>query len=277
MERTNKEIQRKEMKKNNGPRILIFDIETAPLLSRTWGIWDQNVGLNQIVKDWHLLSFAAKWLGDPPSKVIYADQRNVKNIEDDKEILKKLWKLLDEADIVVGQNSKSFDHKKVNARFIFHGMTPPSSFRIIDTKVLAKKHFAFTSNSLEYLTKHLQTKYKKLVDRKKFSGFSLWTECLKGNKEAFKQMKEYNILDVLSTELLYKKLIPWESSINFSVYSPEEVHICSCGSTESNKIGFGYTSSGKFQRYRCTSCGRESRSRINLLSKEKRKSLKGRA
>lgn len=258
--------------KNNKPKILIFDIETAPIIGHVWSLWKNDLGLNQIKSDWHLLSFAAKWLDK--KEIIYADQRNAKNIENDKELLKKLWKLLDEADVVIGQNSKAFDHKKVNARFILHNMPPPSSYKIIDTRIIAKKHFAFTSNSLEYMTKYLDTKYKKLVGRKNFPGFNLWTECLKGNKAAFKEMEKYNKLDVLSTEKLYQKLIVWDSSINFNVYSDDTDHTCSCGSKKFHKIGYGYTSTGKFQRFRCNSCGKESRSRINLLSKDKRQSLK---
>ena len=86
-----------------------------------------------------------------------------------------MWKLLDEADIVIGQNSKAFDIKKLNARFIIHGMQPPSSYRQIDTKILAKKHFNFTSNKLEYLSDKLNVKYKKQTKRK-FSGFEMWKE-----------------------------------------------------------------------------------------------------
>src|ERR1019366_7143841 len=97
-------------------KVLFMDIETAPLISYTWGIWDQNIGLNQIHSDWHVLSWSAKWLGS--KDIMYQDQRKAKNIQDDKELLKRMWELLDEADVVVGQNSKSFDIKKLNARFI---------------------------------------------------------------------------------------------------------------------------------------------------------------
>jgi hypothetical protein len=32
----------------DGPKIATLDIETCPLESYTWGLWKQNVGLNQI-------------------------------------------------------------------------------------------------------------------------------------------------------------------------------------------------------------------------------------
>lgn len=236
------------------PRVLIVDIETAPILAYSWGIWDQNIGLNQIQQDWYILSWAAKWLDS--KDVQQMDQRKAKHIDDDKQILRRLWTLLDLADIVITQNGKSFDVKKINARFIANGMKPTSSFKQIDTKLLAKKHFGFTSNSLEYMSDKLCTKYKKLK-HKKFPGMELWTECLKGNKKAWKCMAEYNIHDVLATEELYKKLIPWDNSVSFSVYGDNPV--CTCGSTDFYKNGFFYGSTGRYQRYSCKKCGSEFR------------------
>ena len=95
---------------NKAPKVLFFDIETAPILAYSWGIWDQNIGLNQIKEDWFILSWSAKWLGD--DKIMYMDQRNARRVNNDKKLLKAVWKLLDDADIVVTQNGKSFDQKK---------------------------------------------------------------------------------------------------------------------------------------------------------------------
>jgi uncharacterized protein YprB with RNaseH-like and TPR domain len=206
---------------------------------------------------------------------MYEDQRNAKDIEDDSKIVKSLWKLLDEADIVVTQNGKSFDDKVVNARFLHHGMKPPSTFRHIDTKLIAKKHFRFTSNKLEYMTSKFCKKYKK-SGHAKFPGFSMWRECMKGNIEAFDEMKEYNELDVLSLEELYHVLIAWDSTVDFNTYHDSEGFLCTCGNTELKKNGFHYTNLAKYQRYKCTNCGKEYRDGTNLHSKEKRKSIKRR-
>lgn len=234
------------------PKILFIDIETSPLTAYTWGIWDQNVALNQVRQDWNIISWAAKW--DDSKKVIQQDLGDKKDFRNDKPILKKLWGLLDEAQIVIGQNSKAFDVKKINARFVMHGMKPPSSFKQIDTKLLAKKAFGFTSNSLEYMTDKLCTKYKKLK-HKKFPGMELWIECLKGNNKAWKEMREYNIHDVLALEELYGKLQPWGTGINFNLY--HEGAVCGCGSTKFKKNGHSYESTGAYRRYKCTKCGDE--------------------
>lgn len=251
------------------PRILLCDIETAPILGYVWKLWDQNVSVNQIHSDWYVLSWCAKWLDDPPKDVMYMDQRKSKPMENDSRILKELWKLLDEADIVVWQNGKNFDHKKLNARFVIHGMQPPSSYRHIDTKLLAKKHFGFTSNRLEYLSEKLNKKYKK-QKHKAFAGFELWKECLAGNPKAWKEMEKYNKYDVLSLEELYKKLIPWDNSVNFNVYQDKTTSlVCTCGSTEFTRRGYYYTATAKYQKHRCKNCGSELRSRLNEIGDSK--------
>ena len=270
---TKKKVTKKPLKKVqpaiNSPKILIWDIETAPTMAYVWGLWQQNVGLNQIVQDGFIMAWAAKWYGEPENKVMYADQRKSKNLEDDKAILLKLWELLDQADIVVTQNGKSFDQKVVNTRFLLNGIAPPSSYRHIDTKEIAKKNFRFISNKLEYLSKQLNKKYKKLSHHD-FSGFELWSECLKGNLKAWQEMEKYNRYDVLATEELYTVLRPYITEINVNVYHDGLNNVCQCGSTEFIKNGYHYTNTGKFQRYRCKHCGSELKGKENLLSIEKK-------
>lgn len=260
-------------RKKQGPRVLFLDIETKPLLAYVWSIWQQNVGLNMIESDWSILSFAAKWKGDPESKIIYKDLSRTKDIDDDRPLLTALWQLLDEADIVVAQNGISFDKKKIYARFIIQGFQPPSPFKFIDTKVIAKAAFGFTSNRLEYLSDKLNKRYKKLK-HEKFSGFDLWKECLAGNKEAWASMREYNCYDVLALEELYDRLVPWaDNAPNFSLYTDDPGHVCQCGSKELQKRGYHYMASGKYQRYQCKKCGAWTRDRVNLFDKDKRASL----
>lgn len=249
------------------PKVLLIDIETSPIIAHVWGLWDQTISLSQIKTDWHILSVAAKWLDEPADKVIYFDQQGKKNIENDSKLLKKVWRLLNEADIVITQNGKSFDEKKLNARFILNGLKPPSPYKSVDTLRIAKKKFGFTSNKLEYMTNKLCTKYKKLKHAK-FSGFELWKECMAGNPEAWQEMRTYNIHDVLSLEELYKKLQPWDNSVSFSLYSDSDDVKCNCGSEEFHKRGFTYTKTFKYQRYQCTSCGAWFRGRENLMKKK---------
>lgn len=256
-----------------GPKVLILDIELSPMLVWTFGLHEQNIGLNQLHKDWHLMAVAAQWLDE--DRIFYMDQRDKKDMSDDKKLCQAVWELLDEADVVVGQNSKAFDIKKLNARFAKHEMPSPSSFKHQDTLCMARKHFGFTSNKLEYLTAQLNKKYKKL-DHPDFPGMELWKQCLAGNMAAWKSMKKYNIYDVLSTRELYTTLRKWDTTIDFSIYREDTKIVCVCGSQKFRKNGIFYSGTGQFQRYKCadSKCNRETRGKTNLLSKEKKESLK---
>lgn len=252
------------------PRILVLDIETSPIISYTWGLFDQNVAINQIVEDWNILSFAAKFVGE--DKIYYGDLRNERDVRKDRKLLIEISKLINSADVVLGQNVQDFDLKKINARLLINGLKPVKSVKKIDTMKIAKKYFAMTSNRLEYLSKKLCSKYKK-DDHKKFSGFELWKACLAGNREAWKEMEKYNKIDVLSTEELWTKLRPFDTGFNPNLYTDDLTFVCSCGSTDMAKNGHSYTSLGKYQRFTCKSCGAEVRGSVNQLDKDKRKSL----
>ena len=41
----------------------MLDIETTPMQVYTWGLWDQNIGINQIIKPTEMMCFGAKWQG----------------------------------------------------------------------------------------------------------------------------------------------------------------------------------------------------------------------
>ena len=253
-------------------KVLILDIETAPIKANVWRIWKENVGLNQIDKDWFMLSFSAKWLGD--KWITYFDQKGRADIEDDAPLLAELHTLLDEADIVVAHNGRKFDLKKINARFLAHGFKPPSPYKIVDTLEIAKAKFAFTSNKLAYLTERFNKDYKKL-EHGKFPGYELWRQVLLANKEAWAEMRTYNEYDVLALEELYVTLRPWDDRHpNVNAYSPLEDTACPiCGGLNMGSRGFSYTNTGKYPRYRCEDCGAWSRGRYTVNTIAKRKAL----
>lgn len=255
------------------PRTVVLDIETAPIVSCHWDLWDQNIGLEQIQVEWAIISFSAKWLGK--EGVVYRDTggRGRKRVREDGPLVNELWTILDRADIVVAQNGVAFDIKKINARMVEHGHKPPSPFRVVDTMLIAKRHFAFTSNKLAWLSKHL-TPAKKSI-HKKFPGFMLWDECLKDNPAAWKEMRRYNIQDTIATEQLYLKLRPWMvGHPNVASYTDREDPLCpKCGSDNVQMRGRAFTQSGEYHRFQCKGCGGWARSRYTLNTNAKRKSL----
>lgn len=250
------------------PKILLLDVETAPIIAHVWGLWDQRVGLNQIVKDSHMLSWTAKWLDD--DCVYYMDQRDMSDIENDKQLVKELAAMIDQADVIVTQNGIKFDIKVIKARMIIHGLKPIAGFKHFDIYREGKKHFRFTSHKLEYMAKALGAKHKKLTIRK-FDGHELWTQCLKGNPAAWDEMERYNELDVLALEDLYHKIRPWVSGFS---YDQHNSGACTCGHREFVRDGYIYLTAGKYQRLKCKSCGRVTRDSVNLLTKEQRSAIK---
>lgn len=257
------------------PKILVADIETFPMEAYVWSSWDQNIPFPMLKTDWSILSWAAKWHGE--KRVFYEDVRKQKNIRDDKAILKGIWELLNAADVVIWQNGKSFDYKKLNARFLLNGMKPPSPYKQIDTRQLAKKYFALTHNSLEYMSEKINKKYRK-SKHKQFHGFDLWKACMEGQSKAWREMEFYNKADVLSTEELYDNLQAWGTGVDFNVYRGGTEIKCNCGSGKLTREGYSHTKAGKFQRWKCTNCGAWTSDRgksNNLLSGEKQKALKG--
>lgn len=257
--------------KSHLPKVLFFDIETAPNKLMGWSLWNQNFGLNQIENEWFLLSYSAKWMGS--DEVLYEDMKGIVDTENDTHLLDSLWKLIDEADVVIGQNSKAFDIKKLNARWIMNGYLPPSPYKQIDTLDIAKRNFAFTSRKLEWMTDKMCDNKK--LTHGKFAGFELWKQCLLDNPEAWQEMEDYNKMDVISLEELYIKFAAWDNKhVNFNLYhSDNNSHVCRCGSHRVVEDGYAYTGVSKFQQYRCLDCGSSTRGRKNLFSKEKRDSL----
>lgn len=141
-------------------KVLILDIETAPISAYVWGIWNQNVGTHQIKSDWFCLTWAAKWLFEDKVYSAKLKPEEVKE-QNDKRIIEGIWKLLNEADIVIAHNAVKFDIPRLNSRFIINDLHPPLPYQIIDTLTHIRRQFGFTSNKLDYVNKLLNLERKK--------------------------------------------------------------------------------------------------------------------
>jgi hypothetical protein len=249
---------------NKTPKILIFDLETAPVRAYVWGLWKQNVYIDQIISEWFLLGYSCKWLGEDNvySNILTPDEVKC---EGDFRLVIELWEFLDQADYVIAHNAKRFDVPRVKSRFIVHGLTPTSYYQQIDTLEVAKKEFGFSSNKLESLARIFGFEGKKSTD------FKLWSDCMDGDPIALKYMEEYNRQDVLLLEKVYLKLRPYiKSHPNWNLYTDTNDALCpSCGSNDLLEDGHYFTQTGKYVTYKCSGCGAISRKRKTVLPKEK--------
>ena len=247
-------------------KILIVDIETAPNVAYVWRFFKENVGAKQVIENSYMLSFAAKWLGE--EQVYYEDLSN----QHEKDMLLVLAALLDSADIVVAHNGDGFDLPHIQGRFLLHGIAPPSPYKQVDTVKIARKEFNFPSNSLEYLSTVLDLPIKK-GGHKKFPGFELWLGVLRNDPEAWAEMKEYNIDDIKTLELLYLKFLPYARfHPNVAVYDDGDACSCpKCGSASIQFRGYAHTNVGRYHRFQCNSCGGWGRTRYDVRTMEERK------
>lgn len=254
------------------PNILVLDIETAPLEAGVWGLWKQNVYIDQIYSEWFMLTWAAKWLFDSE---VFSDRLTGEEAlaEDDKRICESLWKFMDHADIVIAHNGDKFDIVRVNTRFLLNSLQPPSPFQSIDTLKVAKKNFGFSSNKLDFIARALG-----LEGKTDAGGFLTWRNIVKqGDEESLVLMEDYNKQDVLVLEEVYVKLRPWiKSHPNLSLYYEDIGTRCpSCGSEDLTweEGKFYVTPMNKYSAVRCRECGAVGRSRSSALTTQQRSSL----
>ena len=242
-------------------RILLLDIESTPLIGYTWGLWEQNV--IQKIQDSFILCVAYKWLGEGKVNIISQPDfpRYEKNKTDDKYVLLELWKVLDEADIVIAHNGMSFDLPKINARFITHGMTPPSPYKVIDTLRVSRNKFKFDSNKLDALGKTLGVGQKL-----EHEGIKLWLDCMSGDESAWKKMIKYNKQDVALLEEVYLKLRPWITNHPYIGNKPDECP--NCHSEKLQSRGTQINKGGKVNyRFQCQDCGAWTHTKNNEKAK----------
>ena len=225
-------------------KILHLDIESSPNTAHVWGLWQQNVSINQLMESSYVLCYAAKWLGE--EEVHFDSVHQSKP----KAMLKGIHVLLDEADAVVHYNGTKFDIPTLNKEFLLHRYNPPSPYKQIDLLRVVRSNFRFPSNKLDYVSQRLG-----LGKKHAHEGHDLWVKCMNGDKDAWGRMESYNIQDVVLLESLYSTLLPWiKSHPNHNLYTSDTV--CpTCSGHRLQKRGTAVSITGTYQRYQCKDCG----------------------
>jgi DNA polymerase elongation subunit (family B) len=224
-------------------KLLMLDIETAPHLSATWGLFQQNVALDQLITPGYTLSWAAKWYGE--REVMFESV-----MTGEKRMVKRIYDLLEEADAVCHYNGTKFDIPTLNKEFLLKGLKPPKPFREIDLLRTARSRFRLASNKLDFVATVLG-----LGSKTKHKGMSMWLRCMEKDPAAWKIMEKYNKQDVLLLEKVYVQLLPWiQGHPNLSTV--EDIECCpKCESESYQARGSAITSAGKYARFQCNDCG----------------------
>ena len=239
-------------------RILLLDIETRPNVATVWGLFKQNISINQILESGKTLCWAAKWYQE---KEIIFDSLGQ---SEEYDMLSNIHELIDQADAVIHYNGTRFDMPTLHRDFLLHQFAPPAPYKNIDLLKTVKHQFRFVSNKMDFVCKQLG------IDGKVgHSGYELWLKCMNNDPEAWAKMQEYNCHDVEMLERLYLRLMPWiKGHPNRSIATGG--HVCpNCGGHNLQRRGTAMTTATVFERFQCQDCGKWSRARIgNIGSKQ---------
>jgi len=259
---------RRQVTNKINARILLFDIETIPMEVYVWGLFKQRISPENIIKEWSVVSWAAKWLFEDGVMSDVAKPQEAVDRQDAR-VLAGIHPLLNEADIVVAHNANRFDIRRLNARFIVSGFPPPTPFQVVDTLKETKKHFAFSSYKMESINTLLG------LSGKIKTTFDLWKRCVAGDEAALSMMRKYNKQDVLALEELYVRIRPWiKGHPNLGLFYEGNATVCpNCGSDKINWGGEYRTQVGVYDTYRCEACGAIGRNRKTTLDKKHREQL----
>lgn len=229
-------------------KVLIFDIETLPIIAYVWQVWQEDIGEHKIIKDWCILSWSAKWLHDDKiiSDVLTKREALTRN---DERITKNLWNLIEDADVVIAHNGKRFDIRKINTRFWKHKLGKPSSYKMIDTLTAVKSQFSLNHNGQDAIAKFLE------LEGKLSTAFDLWVGCDTGNTDALAEMQLYNEQDVRLLEQIYLELRSWiPNHPNLNIYQGVLEGCPICHSTAYEDIGYYYAKNKRYLEHRCNDC-----------------------
>jgi uncharacterized protein YprB with RNaseH-like and TPR domain len=234
---------------SSGPRIIFYDIETAPSLGYFFDKYKEN-NIVATVRDWFMLSFSYKVKGE--KKIHYhclADYPGYdRDRTNDKALVTDIHRLVfSQADCLIGHNIVSFDARKARTKFITHNLPPVFPAKTIDTLKLFRRLAKFDSNRLNDLGEALG-----LGGKLVHTGWDLWKRCINGDRKAWAQMGRYNKRDVDLLEKVYERIAPWHPS------PPILVHGDGCPTCHSHKVqrrGWNIARKSRTARMQCQDCG----------------------
>lgn len=228
---------------------LFFDIETSPNIVLSWRTgYKLNIGHDSILQERGIICICYKWENE---KEVYALTWDKK--QNDKKMLQEFIKVAKSADQLIAHNGDRFDIKWVQTRCLYHRIPSFPKYQTLDTLKVAKSHFYFNSNRLDYIARFLG------FDGKSDMSYSDWKEILLDkSQEAMDKMVAYCKKDVTLLEDVYKELAKYtEPKIHTGVLEGGEKWSCGhCGSEDVYCNKTKVTKMGTIRReMHCKSCG----------------------
>lgn len=224
------------------PNILFLDIETKPAQAYVWRLFDENVGVEQIIDAGGIICVGMQWSGfDKPMFV--SEWRDGKQA-----MLEAVHLQLMHADAVVTYNGAKFDLPKLNGEFLLYGLPPIPPVTHIDVYKAVRK-MGIISNKLAFVGPYLG-----LGKKKRHEGFRLWKDVMDGKEKAQREMEKYCLQDVKLLVKLYNKIKPYISN-HPHLGLTKGAECGACGSNHLQSRGYRRTKAFRIQRLHCQSCG----------------------
>lgn len=218
--------------------ILTIDIESKPGQYYAWGPKADWIASGMMIDPGGMICFAAKWLGQ--EEVLFFRG---------EEAVREAHKLLSKADIVVTYNGDRYDLKRLNNEFLKLGMAPPRPYKSIDLIKTNKKQFDLPYKKLDYLAQVTETGGKL-----KHQGFDLWIDCMNDDPVAWGIMEAYNKQDVVLTESLYVRLLPWLTGVPHMGMFVADGQCPYCGSRNIAADGETTALVQRYELFHCENC-----------------------
>jgi DNA polymerase elongation subunit (family B)/predicted RNA-binding Zn-ribbon protein involved in translation (DUF1610 family) len=248
--------------KNNKPKILFLDIETAPSVAVTFDRWNARFTRQHIIQEggW-LITAAWSWDGEDEVYGVGVTSNDTKT-GNDVYVIENLIEVIEEADVIVGHYVKKFDIPVIRARAVINGFSDIKTTQIVDTCEIAKS-MKFNTNKLDDLAAYLGLDVQKIP-----TDIGLWVSCVEGDEQAIQKMLEYNKQDIRLQKAVYNKLRNFDKkSPNLGVITNE--FVCpACGSHNVTSTGHNVVrGQSLYPEYFCEDCGKRSRTnkKGNLL------------
>lgn len=227
-------------------RITALDCETSPA---TFIGWPQigrptTVSLDQLIEPSRLLCFVAQERG---KRIEFLAEWQDGGHE---RMVREAHRILDEADVVVHFNGRSFDERWFNTEFVRAGLTPPSPYFSVDLFQVSKR-FYLHSHKLQHVSTHLVDAGGKVAH----TGLQLWKDVMAGDAKARRLMEKYNRGDVAVLWKVMDQLLPWIKMPNALLHGAPEGACTRCASTDVERRGYATLLTGTYARFRCRTCG----------------------
>lgn len=227
------------------PKILFFDIESA--------------GVNALKSDLGFcLMVGYKWNHEKAAHVLTIDHRHLRHFNDGP-LLKKFSAIYNEAALTVAHFGSVFDRRFIQGRLLINKLPAIPFTKMRDTCMIARSVANYSSNRLKNLGETLDLGNRKIEKGEGWPAW--WFKAMQGDMSAIRKMAAYCKGDVLATEELYYRLLPFDNAhprVHFSIDA------CgNCGG-KTQRRGLAFYGGHQYRRWQCMSCGKWGRERKAL-------------